>query len=724
MNIDESETCIIAIEKAIKGAIELSKKELFGKTKKEKKFRRSKAWWTKGHGRLLESRNFTSTRLYELELESVRVGQSRRKVIKKKLKFYTLARNIISKKFKKAIKFSKKTLKKIERQKMIENFLRNPEIFWKQVTNKRGARVSVDLNLELLKEAYEKNFTVIDKSPESEEIEIKMQKIVENYTKLISTKKSKFKVERNKIYDILHKLKNNKTGGFNGLTNEMFKYGRETLLTEIIANLFESIIRGGFFPKNLNIGLICTIIKDPTLSNQALDNTRPITLSEVLSIVLEIFILESLLKGGSLHRHQFGFRRNSSCMHAVFSIKEIMADIENRKTNGYAVYLDFSKAFDKVNRIKLLYILIRSTDPNMWLLIKLYYENLVLYVKDKDGNMSTSFYATVGVKQGGNMTPWLFNKYINNLIEKLDVSQKIYELNGVPKGVMVYADDTNVIAHTINDLRYCIILIERYCSLYDIAINAKKTKWMLFGEPRSIIQEEVKVNGSVIEKVTSFKFLGVIIAQDGSCKDHLLKRRSMFMAGLGEVQRLGFNRSDIPVKMKTLLYTSLVRSKLIYGLETIKMSRTCTKKYLSTLEGNCLKIACGLNTRSRTTTLLYGMGITPIGVYIYKRKVCFILQLINNRATNELISNGYHDSLGDILETIGIREEMKDLGPESYRDEIKLACVDKLRELEEVEKEIKSTALVAAIEYLLRHRGVDNDDTLQYLLDPRRGSRG
>jgi hypothetical protein len=42
-------------------------------------------------------------------------------------------------------------------------------------------------------------------------------------------------------------------------------------------------------------------------------------------------------------------------------------------------------------------------------------------------------------------------------------------------------DDTNVITHTIGNLNMCIQIIERYCMRYDISLNAKKTKWMLFG---------------------------------------------------------------------------------------------------------------------------------------------------------------------------------------------------------------------------------------------------
>ena len=44
------------------------------------------------------------------------------------------------------------------------------------------------------------------------------------------------------------------------------------------------------------------------------------------------------------------------------------------------------------------------------------------------------------------MSPWLFNKYINKLIELLERSDKLYKINYMSKGIMVNADDTNVIA--------------------------------------------------------------------------------------------------------------------------------------------------------------------------------------------------------------------------------------------------------------------------------------
>ena len=358
------------------------------------------------------------------------------------------------------------------------------------------------------------------------------------------------------------------------------------------------------------------------------------------------------------------------------------------------------------------------------MLIKNYYNNLTLYVSDKNGELSSPFGAGVGVKQGGNMSPWLFNKYINKLIDLLERSKKIYKMKDMYKGIMVYADDTNVISHTVDDLNVCIGIIEKYCALYDISINAKKTKWMRFGEAKSIIDPLIKINGDVLEKVNFFKFLGVIIESNGSYKMHLDKRRSLFMTGLGEIQRLGINKSYVPIGMKALLFTSLVRSKLTYGLETLKMSDSKVKKLLARLETSAIKTACGLNQRSKSTALLYGMGITPISLYLVKRKISFILQLLKNQATSELITNGIHMSISDTLEKLNVHPSHLELGVDRYRGFIRSTCVNKLETIKITEKIIRGSDLVLAVNYLLKHAKPDNVDTLQYLLDPRRTSRG
>jgi hypothetical protein len=114
------------------------------------------------------------------------------------------------------------------------------------------------------------------------------------------------------------------------------------------------------------------------------------------------------------------------------------------------------------------------------------------------------------------------------------------------------------------------------------------------------------------------------------------------------------------------------------------------------------------------------MNITPIDIYLLKRKLYFILQLIKNKATYELVIRGIHHSLDDVLNTIGVKIGDMLVGSERYIGVIGSLVTRKLEEIKLIEKTVKESEIVTAVGYLLDHRSRDND-SLQYLLDPRRG---
>jgi hypothetical protein len=524
----------------IKAACEKTVKHFYGSKKdRKRKFKKSRIWWCDTLTDIRKSRAGNTQKKVKLKQRLALAVKHRKtsKAVKvlKKLKKCNKENFLLNKAYKKLINKGKVLESKIQRRKLIEGFLADPTIFWKEVTSRRGAKIEVDISLDMLKSAYEENFTKITQSDASKNfsfwLEIEMRSIINKYSVWLKNKKCKIKIRTVDICSIMKKLENNKKGGLNGESNEMYKYGVNTSLPKIIANLFQSMIKGGYCPENLNTGLICTIIKDSSQSNQDIGNTRPITLSETLAIIFEHLILKFIHKR-TLHKHQFGFRQKSSCQHAVFSLREIMEDVVNKGSNAYAVFLDFSKAFDKVNRIKLLYKLMHYLDPWVWLAVKNYYDKLVLYVQDNKGNISIPFKSLVGVKQGGPASPDLFNDYINDLLISLELSHGTYKLGGMDKGVMVYADDTTIVCDSLDSLNKNIKIIESYCDRYDICINAKKTKCMIFGPIKSIVEPEVKVNGQTLEIVDTFKFLGVHIDRDGGYKKHLNIRRSAFFSGV------------------------------------------------------------------------------------------------------------------------------------------------------------------------------------------------
>jgi len=282
-----------------------------------------------------------------------------------------------------------------------------------------------------------------------------------------------------------------------------------------------------------------------------------------------------------------------------------------------------------------------------------------------------------------------------------------YRINNISKGLLVYADDTNVICESLVNLRKVIVLIENFCSDFDITINVKKTKWMRLTPNYSLEEGHVEI-------------LGVILESNGMFIEHYKNRRKLFFGGISEINNFGFFGKELNTRMKLLLYTSLVmRSKLLYGLETVFFKKKDLKKLLSTLEANQIKKAFNLSTRSKSRILLYALRISPIEITILKRKIGFLKQLCNNPATADLIRAGVARTLEDVYVFLDINYD-RDIveGSEIYLDEVRKKCYCRIKEILVAEKKIMNSDIVKSVRYLLNNRNPQNDDSVQYILDP------
>ena len=87
----------------------------------------------------------------------------------------------------------------------------------------------------------------------------------------------------------------------------------------------------------------------------------------------------------------------------------------------FCTFLDFKKAFDSINRNLLLYILLSDNiDGNIFQPIKSLYKDTVSTVKIND-YITEYVDVLYGVKQGNNLSPTLFNLFINNLARSYSV---------------------------------------------------------------------------------------------------------------------------------------------------------------------------------------------------------------------------------------------------------------------------------------------------------------
>ncbi|XP_077996531.1 uncharacterized protein LOC144449832 [Glandiceps talaboti] len=216
-------------------------------------------------------------------------------------------------------------------------------------------------------------------------------------------------------------LKNGKSAGPDNILGEFFKSSPQVLLPYLKA-LFNRIMDTGIFPTEWAKAVIVPIHKKG--ATNVPDNYRGISL---LSIFSKIFI-------GILNRRltfwadaftkideaQAGFRRGYSTVDNIFILQSIIQKyLTLNKGKFYCVFVDFSKAFDTVERQRLWYILLKGgVKGKMFRILHSMYCGVKSCVRTDKGK-TEYFECPIGVRQGCMLSPFLFSFFINELVREV-----------------------------------------------------------------------------------------------------------------------------------------------------------------------------------------------------------------------------------------------------------------------------------------------------------------
>ena len=127
-----------------------------------------------------------------------------------------------------------------------------------------------------------------------------------------------------------------------------------------------------------------------------------------------------------------------------------------------------------------------------------------------------------------------------------------------------FADDIDGLAGEEEELANLVEHLDKASMAYSMEISAEKTKLMT--NNTSGINTEIKVNGQKPETVTSFKYLGSVITDEGS-KPEILSMIAQTTAALTRLKPVWNDRS-ISLSSKIRLMRSLVTSIILYACES------------------------------------------------------------------------------------------------------------------------------------------------------------
>ena len=97
-------------------------------------------------------------------------------------------------------------------------------------------------------------------------------------------------------------------------------------------------------------------LKDYTISKKQIrgklsdkNNYRPVAISNSLSKVFELILLDRCEEYLWTSGNQFGFKADHSTEMCIYALHEFIDYYRSRSTNVYVTFLDASKAFDRIN---------------------------------------------------------------------------------------------------------------------------------------------------------------------------------------------------------------------------------------------------------------------------------------------------------------------------------------------------------------------------------------
>ena len=189
--------------------------------------------------------------------------------------------------------------------------------------------------------------------------------------------------------------------------------------------------------------------------------------------------------------------------------------VEKRKL--FVAFVDFRKAYNKINRRLLLFKLQRAGIKGLlYKNIKSIYESISYMIKITGGYL-TPILSSIGLKQGGVLSSLLFNLYIDDMRFIFDSSCDPVTHLKDPLSHLLYADDLILMSTTHTGLSNCLAKLEKYCDTWQLEVNITKTKIIIFNTSGKALNGfTFKYKEQPVQIVKTYCYLGVEISASNS----------------------------------------------------------------------------------------------------------------------------------------------------------------------------------------------------------------
>ena len=335
---------------------------------------------------------------------------------------------------------------------------------------------------------------------------------------------------------------------------------------EALHSLLNKIWRQEEIPDEWRKGLLVKLPKKG--DNTYCKNWRGITLLVTASKVLSKIILDRMKAAldSLLRDEQAGFRQQRSCTDQIATLRIIIEQSLEWNTGLYLVFIDFEKAFDSVDRDVIWQILWHYGVPEKIVnVIRCFYSGFECQVIH-DGFLTEPFQVRTGVRQGCLLSPLLFLVVLDWVTREAygagrtgiqwSFTRKLEDLD--------FADDLCLMSQKLQHMQ---------------EINNEKTQEMRI---QARDDSPIHTGDEVIKRTNHFTYLGSVVSESGGTEEDIVARIRKAQQAFVTLRSV-WNSRAISLNTKLGIFNSNIKSVLLYGSETWRLTKALLSKVQSFL---------------------------------------------------------------------------------------------------------------------------------------------
>ena len=271
---------------------------------------------------------------------------------------------------------------------------------------------------------------------------------------------------------------------------------------------------------------------------------------------------------------------------AMFALRMLMEKYRKDQRELYCVFMDLEKAYNRVPQEELGYCMRKSGIVEK-------YEQLVQDMYEGSETVegcavgtTKSFKVKVGLHQGSALSPFLFAVIMDWLTD---------EVRRKPPWTMLFADDIVICKEIRKEVEWRLESWKYALERRGMKVSRSKTKYLCINggnDDKTVMMEDTKV-----PRVKEFKYLGSMVQENGGCEREVKKRVQARWNGWRRVSGVICNRR-LPARVKGKVYSSMVRPALMYGLETVAVTKKQVEE-MKVADMKMLRFAMGVTRKDK-----------------------------------------------------------------------------------------------------------------------------